>query len=766
MLDRTPAETLAIELIAHASTIATNALLGQIEGALPRVAFITTEGFRDVLEIGRQNRSALYDLFVGRPRPLARREDRLVVAERREFDGSVSRPLDDASVERAIGTIAERGITSVAIGLLHSYVDDAHEAAIAQRIAQRLPDVHVSRSAELVREFREYERFSTAVVNAALMPVVGAYLDRLATGIRARGVDAPLFVMRSDGGMVSIDIAARQPASLIESGPAGGVIAAAYVARVAGITRILSFDMGGTTAKAGAVIDGTPQIAREFEAAGTTHSGRAQKGSGYPVRFPFVDLAEISAGGGTIAWLDAAQTLRMGPMSAGSDPGPACYGNGMQPTVTDANVVLGRLDPQALLGGSFPIDAGRSRDAIAGIAHVMHGDVARAAAGIVALIDAEMAKVLRIVSVERGYDPRDFTLMAFGGGGPLHACAVAREIGVTAIMVPPLTGVFSAYGLLAADVRVTFTQSIVVAADHAAWSGLHGAFDVLQSRADGALGEQGVAAADRSFVREVDLRYAGQSFELAVAGDAPVATALTAFHTAHAQRYGFSAPDEPVEIVTARIVGLGATPKPPLAAGADAADTPCDKRALRSVRDVWHDDGYSPTPIYLRDRLVTGNRIDGPGDRGAVRCDGVHCRRLERARRPLRQHRARGRSTMNPITASIIGSALVYAGEEMGLAIRNAAYSPNIKERLDHSCALFDRCGNLIAQAEHIPVHLGSLPWGLRRTCEWLRANDRVMRPGDQWVVNDPYLAGTHLNDVTVIRPIYADAALVGYAGE
>jgi N-methylhydantoinase A len=615
-----------IALIAHASTIATNALLGQLALELPRVAFITTEGFRDVLEIGRQNRSALYDLLVRRATPLARREDRLTVRERREFDGRVSLALDGESVERAIETIAARGITTVAVGLLHSYVDDAHEAAIAERLADRLPNVHVTRSAELVREFREYERFSTAVVNAALLPIVGAYLERLVRGVRARGVSAPLFVMQSDGGMASVDVASRRPASLIESGPAGGVIAAAHLGRMLGIERILSFDMGGTTAKAGTIVDGAPEIAHEFEAAGASHSGRAQKGSGYPVRFPFVDLAEVSAGGGTIAWLDAAGVLRAGPLSAGADPGPACYGKGTQPTVTDADVILGRLDPHALLGGTFPIDAACARRAIASVAEVTGGDVVHAAAGIVALIDAEMAKVLRIVSVERGYDPRDFTLLAFGGGGPLHACAVAREIGVRTVLVPALPGVFSAYGLLTADVRVAHSRSVVVTAGEEAWARVEQVLEELHVAGDSVLAEQDVLPTRRAFIRELDLRYAGQSFELTVTGAATSTEALARFHASHERRYGFAAPGEPVQIVTARVIAVGATAKPKTTAangaapaergGAPAGELAGPKisaeRALGGRRAAWNGEAFVPTPVYARERLTPGDAFAGP----------------------------------------------------------------------------------------------------------------------------------------------------------
>ncbi len=601
----------AIGLIAHASTIATNALLGQLHLELPRVAFITNAGFRDVLAIGRQNRSAIYDLNVTRATPLARREDRFVVDERREADGSVGTPLALAQVDAIAAAIVERGITTVAIGLLHSYVDDANELAIAERLAALVPDLQITTSAALVREFREYERFSTAVVNAALMPTVRKYLDRFVAGVRAASVTAPVFVMRSDGGMASIELAARRPASLIESGPASGVIAAAYLGRAMGLDRVLSFDMGGTTAKAGTIFDGTPEIATEFEAAGATHSGRALKGSGYPVRFPFVDLAEVSAGGGTIAWIDRAGSLRVGPQSAGADPGPAAYGRGERPTVTDANLVLGRLNPRALLGGAFPIDASNAKRAVATLASTTAGDLIAAAAGIVALVDSEMAKVLRIVSVERGYDPRDFSLVAFGGGGPLHACAVAAEIGVRRIVVPPLPGLFSAYGLLAADVRIATSRSHVVAATEHAWAELATIFAALHAEGDDALARQNVAPGDRIFSRELALRYAGQSFEIAVP-DGAFATTIEAFHARHERRYGYAARDEIVEIVTLRSIALGRTNKPAVSIHADAPSAPPPNDARAEIRPVWDGTQMAQTPVYARERLPIGAALDGP----------------------------------------------------------------------------------------------------------------------------------------------------------
>jgi N-methylhydantoinase A len=601
-----------IALLAHASTIATNALLGQVHLELPRVAFVTTEGFRDVLEIGRQNRSAIYDLHVTRPKPLALREDRLVVHERRGHDGAVLVPLDSTSVARVIVALQERKITAVAVGLLHSDVDGTHERAVGDAIAEAIPEAQVSLSHVVDPQYREYERFSTTVVNAALAPIVREYLERIAAGIRSLGIAAPIYVMRSDGGMAVLESAAAAPAALIESGPASGVIGAAFVGRSLGLENVLSFDMGGTTAKAGTIFGGVPEVSASFEAAGATHSGRSVKGSGYPVRFPFVDLAEVSAGGGTIAWLDAAGTLRAGPLSAGADPGPACYGTGERPTVTDAIVVLQRLNPRVLLDGAFPIDATRSYAAVASVAAPLGGDVERTAAGIVSLVDAEMAKVLRIVSVERGHDPRDFSLLAFGGGGPLHACAVAEEIGVGRVVVPPLPGVFSAYGLLAADVRVVRVRSLVETADERAWEHacrLHG---VLGREVNAALVEQGVAERDRTFVRELDLRYFGQSTELTVTACESLTDAIEAFHLAHERRYGFSARQDAVEIATVRVAGIGITPKPRLVAAAVPALAAPPSDALREKRKAFDGHAFVATPVFARAALLPGHAFAGP----------------------------------------------------------------------------------------------------------------------------------------------------------
>ncbi|MBV9277769.1 MAG: hydantoinase/oxoprolinase family protein, partial [Candidatus Eremiobacteraeota bacterium] len=324
-----------ITMLAHSSTIATNALLGQVGLELPRIALITTAGFRDLIEIGRQNRSELYNLFVERPKPLVKRPDRLCVRERIDFRGNVLLPLDETDVKDAIAKLKQRKIRTVAIGFLNSYVNAAHEKRVAEMVADALPEITITQSAQINPEYREYERFSTAVVNAALAPIAGRYVDALNRGLGELGIEAPLYVMQSHGGMKTAKDVAASAASLIESGPGSGVIGAAALATRLGIKRVLSFDMGGTTAKAGTIIDGRVQVTHEFEAAGSVHGGRPAKGSGYPVRFPIVDLAEASAGGGTIASLSDARTLQVGPQSAGADPGPACYGKANLATVTD-----------------------------------------------------------------------------------------------------------------------------------------------------------------------------------------------------------------------------------------------------------------------------------------------------------------------------------------------------------------------------------------------------------------------------------------------
>jgi N-methylhydantoinase A len=531
-----------------------------------------------------------------------------------DFRGNVLVPLEQSEIERIVEELLARSVDAVAIGLLHSYANDSHERALAQAIEAALPGVPVTRSSAIDPEYREYERFSTAVVNAALMPIVQRYIDRLAAALRERGIDAPLFVMQSNGGMAAADRIALRPASIVESGPASGVIGAADLARSAGAPRVLSFDMGGTTAKAGTIVDGVVQIATEFEAAGTTHSGRSVKGSGYPVRFPFVDLAEISAGGGTIAFIDEAGSLRVGPLSAGADPGPACYGTSDRPTVTDANVVLGRLNRQALVGGTFPIDARRSYDAIAKLASRIGLSTEETAAGIVRIVDAQMAKVLRIVTVERGLDPREFTMVAFGGNGPLHGCALAEELGMRRVIVPPNPGVFSAHGLLVAGLRASFVRPILQEAGGVSDAFARDLFEALEEEAHAFLRAQGASDESISFQREYDARYCGQSFELDVPHEPAVAAVVERFHEKHERRYGYRVENEPVELVNARLTatapaGNGTMPQ---RHGALSNHGRALTRPDPAKRNVWISGACVDTPVYQREALATDEEIDGP----------------------------------------------------------------------------------------------------------------------------------------------------------
>jgi N-methylhydantoinase A len=602
----------AVEFLAHSTTIATNALLGQLGLELPRVALVTTEGFRDVIEIGRQNRSEVYNLFVERPRPLVARADRLTVRERIDYRGTVLVPLEQTSVARVCDELRERGVAAVAICLLHSYANDAHERRLADALAAEFPSLRITRSSEVDPEYREYERFSTTVVNAVLAPIIERYLERLACELRAKSVDATLFVMRSDGGMTAAAQILARPAAIVESGPASGAIATAALGRRLGAERLLSFDMGGTTAKAGTIIDGIAQVAGEFEAAGRTHSGRAVQGSGYPIRFPFVDLAEVSAGGGTIAWIDEAGALRVGPLSAGADPGPACYGKADRATVTDANVVLGRLNPQHLLGGDFPIDASRAHAAIEMLGRALGLSLEAAAAGIVTLADSAMGKVLRIVTIERGLDPRDFTLVAFGGGGPLHACALAEELAIARIVIPSHPGLFSAVGLLGAQLHFTEVRSVLQAAEEIDQESVERAFAAVAARARASLLEQGADAATIKFRREYDARYRGQSFELTIECDPSPEAIARRFHAAHRARYGYEVPEEVVEVVNARLTASARV----CALSQFDEVTPeridCAGRRHEQKRPVWLDRGFIEVPVFEREGLAHGSRLDGP----------------------------------------------------------------------------------------------------------------------------------------------------------
>lgn len=586
-----------IRLFTHATTMATNALLTR--SGLARAALVTNDGFRDVLEIGRQRRPELYDLRTRRPPPLIERRYRFTVKCRIGADGYVLEGLAPDDAKSAARRIMKGGFDSVAVSFLNSYLNPEHERLMREVLRRADYSGHISISSEVDREYREFERTSTTVVNSVLAPMAERYLSRLQASLRKLGVVAPFYVMNSDGGMSTVESACARPVMTIESGPAAGVVASSKLARRLGLRKVLSFDMGGTTAKACTVVGGEPDVTREFEAAGRTHSGRSIRGSGYAVRGSFIDVAEVSAGGGTVAWLDEAGQLQVGPKSAGSDPGPACYARGgTEPTVTDANVVTGRLNPKHLLGGEMPIDAALAARSLTKLSGGGGSGVAEVAMGVIRLVNDGMAKVISIVSVERGRDPREFTMVAFGGAGPIHACDLADEMGVREIIAPVHAGLFSAYGLIVGDVTRSFTAPVMDSPGN-----LKRRFDELDIEARREMNREGF----RRFKTErfLEARYQGQSHELLLHydGDEGVSRAFEAQHNA---LYGYSSPD-PIQVVN---IGVRAR-----VSGAETAglrQTRVGRRSGSTRRDAWVGGTTREVEVFTREEIPPGGRGHGP----------------------------------------------------------------------------------------------------------------------------------------------------------
>jgi N-methylhydantoinase A len=575
----------AVASLAHGSTVATNALLER-RGA--RTALVTTEGFRDVIEIGRQNRPALYDLTRDRPAALVPRELRFTVRERMGRDG-VLVPLDEESVRAAVDACREAEVEAVAVCLLFGFLHPEHEQKVAAALREALPGVHISVSSEVLPELREYERCSTTVANGYLTPRLATYLERLADEVEALGLPSPL-VMQSSGGAAEIETAAARAASCLLSGPAGGVVGAAWVAGRSGFQDLLTFDMGGTSTDVASVLGGAVQTTTESVVAGV------------PVKLPMVDVHTVSAGGGSIAWVDAGGALRVGPRSAGADPGPAAYGRGgTEPTVTDANLYLGYLPDGAELGGEVRLDRDQAEAALGRVGARVGLDSEETARGIIRVADAEMIRALRVISIERGLDPRELTLVAFGGAGGLHACALAEELGIGRILVPLAAGVLSALGLAISDVRRDQVSPLLAELGTVDRPAVEARFGELEANARGQLADD----AGLSLARLADLRYQGQSFELTVeAGDLEELPAR--FHAEHERRYGYRMEDEVVELVNLRLVATAPRDKPDLSEAAPRRGGNPSRRRARL------DDGWHEIDVYERAALGVGSELQGP----------------------------------------------------------------------------------------------------------------------------------------------------------
>ena len=608
----------AVEYVVHGTTVATNAI---IEGNLAPTAFVTTDGFRDMLEIQRQIRPDGYDLLFEKLRPLVPRYLCFGVPERLDAQGGVLVSLDEEAVRGVARVLREEGVASIAVCYLHSYINPAHERRTGEIFREVFPEGSVNLSSEVAPEFREYFRASTTVINAGIRPIVGRYLESIEARLRDAGLSAELLVMQSNGGVLTFTAAREKPVFMVESGPAAGVIAASYLGNALGHLDVLSIDMGGTTAKAGLIQNGAPRVTKDYEVGAAAKSAERDRGGGYPIRTPVIDLMEIGAGGGSIAWVDSGGILRVGPHSAGANPGPVCYGlGGTEPTISDANLVLGRLDPHYFLGGEMELDVEGARKAISEkCANPLGLDIIEVAIGIVEIANTAMVDALRSVSIQRGYDPRDFVLMAFGGAGPMQANRLAAELEIPTTLIPMSPGIFSAMGLLVTDLKHDYSITVIERTEGLDMGKLQESYRDMQEQGRRALLQDGVRPEDISFLRQVDMRYVGQSYEIPIplgdtqADAAHLTRVLQRFHQEHEWAYGFSALEEPVEVVTLRLTAVGNIAKPRLRRlDQDGGDASSARRATRPV--YFAETGsFTECPIYDRYRLGPGSTVRGPG---------------------------------------------------------------------------------------------------------------------------------------------------------
>ncbi|GAC1475324.1 MAG: hydantoinase/oxoprolinase family protein [Ktedonobacteraceae bacterium] len=581
-----------LQVLVHGSTVATNAVL---ERKGVSTGLITTAGFRDVLEIGRQTRPKLYDLRVQKIPALVPRSERVEVLERLNERGEVLVPLDQDSLRAALETLQQAGVEAIAISLLFSFANPMHEQSVAE--AARATGLYVSASYQILPEFREYERTSTVVLNAYVGPLIDRYLARLE---KALPEASTLRIMQSNGGSISSATARREAARTLLSGPAAGVVGAAFVARASGFTRIITLDIGGTSTDV-ALVDGTMT---------ETTDGKV---GGYPSKLPMIDIHTVGAGGGSIAWFDLGGAMRVGPASAGADPGPAAYGQGgTSATVTDAHVVLNRLIPEAFLGGTMQLKRERAESVLDDIAQRLETSREAAALGIIRIANANMEAAIRVISVERGCDPRDFTLVAFGGAGPLHACELAAALRVPRVLIPTTPGVLSALGMLIADTLKDYVRTVMVPAEQAQ-EVVRPIIAELEEQGRSDLAQEGIPPEKISIERYLDMRYVGQSYELTIGFEGDIARAANDFHIAHERRFGYSDPNERVQVVNVRVKARGLITHPELESRELVRDSVA--RPIMT-RDITFDDAsrpvYQGVPVYERQDLLPGMAIAGP----------------------------------------------------------------------------------------------------------------------------------------------------------
>ena len=589
-----------VTLFSHGTTVATNALITR---RLPPAAMICTEGYRDVIEIRRSNKEDLWDTYNDVAQPYIRRRDRLTVRERIDHGGRVTTPLDEADAREKARILRKRGVEAVAVCFMNSFINPQHEARMKEILVEELPGVEITTSSETLPEIFEHERFSTTVVNAILSPVVGGYVKRMNDALQQGGYASDLLMLHSGGGVMTPATAGQFAGRLAGSGIAAGAIASRHIAMLCGYENSIGLDMGGTSCDVSLVFGGESRVTKDWHIE-----------FGYPIRFPSIEVQTIGAGGGSLAWIDDAGSLHNGPQSAGADPGPACYGRGnTTPTNTDANLALGRLGTQ-LAGGQIVLDKAASEAAVrTGVAEPLGMDPIAAAKAIVSVANANMADAVRLISISRGYDPRDFALVAFGGAGALHGVALAKELSIPTVIVPPNPGVTSALGCLLVDVRHDLSQTYLALAAEADPADIEARFAEMEAEAKSRLVKEGVADADMVLQRSIDMMYQGQWRSLQVPVASPftsVPDAVNAFHADHDREYAFRRDDTPVELFRLNLAAIGTVPKAELmrhatnGAGAEAEGS-------RMV-DFDEVEGAVETPIYSHDGLPAGVTIEGP----------------------------------------------------------------------------------------------------------------------------------------------------------
>ena len=741
-----------VEAVVHGTTVATNAVLER-RGA--RTALVTTEGFRDVLELRRMRMPHLYDYFWTKPEPLVPRRLRFEIAERMTVSGEELKPLVEDEARALAARLREAAPEAVAVCLLHAHLHPQHEERLGEILREELPGIPVSLSSEILREQQEYERTATTTVNAYVRPLMERYLAQIRTALG----EAPLAIMQSSGGVMSAADAERRPVYALESGPAAGVVASAALARALGNENVITFDMGGTTAKASLIEGGLVSRSQEYEVGAALSSGsRLLRGSGELIRIPTIDIAEVGAGGGSVAFVDPAGGLHVGPRSAGADPGPACYGHGGdEPTVTDANVLLGYIPTGALASGDLTVDEAPARDALARLGGELGLEPLETARGVHELANAAMMRALRAVSTEKGRDPADFVLLAYGGSGPVHAAALAAQLGVRTAVVPPLAGLFSAAGLLFARTERHDVRFCKVSARN----GDPGELERLDGEMRAAIDGDDVVA----WQRVADVRYRGQNWSIPV--DFPDGTTLAElverFEAEHERLYGTRLDaGSPVDVRALRLVALG----PPTRSKLLLAPEP---RVRDATRRAYFDGEAFEAPVRTRAALA-GEPQPGPllvdeYDTTVVVPPGwtialdeatgalvLQCLTLRASETD--EHAA-------PIARGLVANALETAADEMATTVFRTAHSAVVRDAMDFSAALCAPTGETVAQAVTIPLQLGSIPNAMKTLFEHF---GDAFAPGDIYLVNDPFDGASHTPDVFVAKPSFADGELIGFA--